>query len=449
MTFGLLLLLATGCGGGSPPTADVAISAESAAPTELVDATWVVAFAPEASLGSYASEPGWVSLLMKRDYGEAVRQLGPAGGLPAARAHTEAAALYRQAALVTAYSLIEVYGKTPEPTDPIGVAHLLTVSYAITGQLDAAKIESAKLDKVTSDPTLPWHAPWKAWLAAGGTWPPDLSTLPVKLPAPTVGEFPDLTELPHYALPERGGSSAHRDMGDPGALVALALWHDAAAAAAVPNAAPLLKTLRAGYRFPAEPAPAPAGDLPPDLLFGSDHLVPGDAAFLAALEGPAGPGAVDAHVGTSLIAWLAAKSRIDGKVNAEKAVDEVTALREVFVTRSAEKAGGQELGHHRTFASIGYVGALRSLALVAEREGDREASGVLRINALDHSDKATACPVGLLALAAWDASNRYPMRAQDILHAQARRYPSIEIARYGLDVLGLRVGSERVETPGM
>jgi hypothetical protein len=42
------------------------------------------------------------------------------------------------------------------------------------------------------------------------------------------------------------------------------------------------------------------------------------------------------------------------------------------------------------------------------------------------------------------------MRAQDILHNQASRYRSIEIARYGLDVLSLRVGSERSgETAGM
>jgi hypothetical protein len=93
---------------------------------------------------------------------------------------------------------------------------------------------------------------------------------------------------------------------------------------------------------------------------------------------------------------------------------------------------------------------LRSLALVAEKEGDRETSGRLRINAMELSSKATACPVGLMAMGAWDASNRYPTRAQEIVHTQARRFPSLEIARYGLDVMALRVSRERSgETPGM
>ncbi|MEQ1502789.1 MAG: hypothetical protein ABMB14_11195 [Myxococcota bacterium] len=441
-----------GCSG--TPVADVApVGVIAEAPEALVDASWVVRFAPESSLGAYAQERGWVSLVMRRDYAQAVRELGPLGGLSAARAHAEAAAVYRQAALLTAYGLIEVYGKTPEPTDPVGAAHLLTVSYAITGQLPAATEADAKLAGVTGDPTAPWHAPWAAWLASGAgappQWPPDLSGLPIRLPAPAPGEWPELTDLPHYALPERAGSTASREMADPGALVALALWHDAAAALAAPDQVAALRASRAGYRMPIEPAPASAGPMPDELLFGSDHLVADDAAFLADLEGAAGPAAVDAHASTSLIAWLASSARVDGKVNAEKAVDLVTALRARLVARSAAVAGA-ESSHHRTFADVAYVGALRSLALVAEREGDREASGILRINAYEHSDKAAACPVGLLALAAWDASNRYPMRAQDILHAQSKRYPSIEIARYGLDVLGLRVGSERVgETAGM
>jgi hypothetical protein len=107
-------------------------------------------------------------------------------------------------------------------------------------------------------------------------------------------------------------------------------------------------------------------------------------------------------------------------------------------------------GHQREFSAIAFVGSLRTLALVAEMEGDREVSGLLRINALEHSRKATADPVGLLALGAWDASNRYPTRAQDILHAQVRFFPTLEAARYGLDVMALRVSRERPgETPGM
>ncbi|MEZ4240112.1 MAG: hypothetical protein R3F59_28970 [Myxococcota bacterium] len=239
-------------------------------------------------------------------------------------------------------------------------------------------------------------------------------------------------------------------MADPSALVALALWHDRVAeAAAGPDHVAQLKTLRASYRFPIEAAPPAAGDLPPELLFGSDLLVPDDAAFLADLEGPDGLGAVDAHADRSLLAWLAAHSEVDDKLDAELATDHLAALRKLLVARSAAAAGG-ELAHHRTFADVAWVGGLRSLALIAERGGDRETSGLLRIAALERSEKAAACPVGLLALAAWDASNRYPMRAQDILHAQARRYPSLEVARYGLDVLGLRVGSERIgESAGM
>jgi hypothetical protein len=443
-----LVLMGPGCAGSTSGAGDVAQTI--AIPGELADQSWVVALSEEASLGRYAAKPGWVSLVMKRNYADAVRQLGPEGGLPAARAHAEMANLYRQAALMSAYSLIEVYGKTAEPTDPLGVAHLLTVSYAITGQLDLAKGQAEKAKKLTNDPTAAWDAPWQAWLAAGAQWPPDLSGLPIQLPPPRPGDYPDVTQIPSYSLPERGGSSASREMADPGALVALALWHESAAALAKPDALPMVRAMRAGYRLPVEPPPAPAGDLPMELLFGSDHLVPSDADFLADLEGAGGVAAVDKWKGRSIIAWLASQATADGKLDGQKAIDVAAALRTDLLARTAAKTDGKQLNHQRTFADIAYVGALRSLALVAERAGDRETSGLLRINALEKSDKATACPVGLMALAAWDASNRYPMRAQDILHNQTPRYPSLDIARYGLDVLSLRVGTERTgETAGM
>lgn len=469
---GLLGGLLHGCTSttDTPPAGTEASPAERVAlAPERLDDTWVVRLAEEASLGEYAQQAGWVSLVMKRDYAAAVRQLGPLGGLPAARAHAEASGIYRQAALLAAFSLIEVYGKTPEPSDPVGAAHLLTVSYAITGELQLANASAAKLAGVADDPTLPWHRPWQRWLAELGAvdipearppyWPVDLSGLPVALPPVSVGGWPELAQVPHYALPELAGSTAARDMADPGALVALALWHEAAAAAAAGPDAALVRSYRAGYQLPVEPRVTPAGDLPMPLLFGSDLLSPGDAAFLADLHGanPVVPGsrpgigaaAVDAHAPTSLLAELARLSRVDGRIDVERALDVAGALRQGLVARASAKTGSV-LAHQRVFSDIAHTGALRGLALVAEVEGDREVSGRLRINALEQSEKERADPVGLLALAAWDASNRYPLRALDILHAQARRYPSLEIARYGLDVLGLRVASERTgETPGM
>lgn len=445
------LLLTTGCGTPveSHLDAPTTASAEPAVPVELIDASWPVRLATETDVGPYAAQPGWATLVMKRDYRRAAEQFGSAGGLAAARAHVELATLFRQAALLSAHSLIETYGKTPEPTDPVGVAHLLAVSHAITGDLEAARTHARALESVDSDPTLAWHGPWKSWLAGEAAWPPDLSALPLDLPQPTPGWLPSLPPPPHYGLPEQGVDTV-REMADPGALLALALWHDRAAWAAAGEAWPLVRSYRVGYQLPPEPVVRAEGELPMELLFGSDLLVSADAAFLADLLDSAGPAAVDAHAGRSLLAALAASSRVDGRLDADRLSESLAWLRDTLVERAVARAGGQVEAHHRQFADIARVGAMRLLALVAEAEGQRELAGLLRLEALERSEKAMACPVGMMALAAWDAGNRYPTRALEILHAQARIYPALEAARYGLDVMALRVSRERSgETPGM
>ncbi|NCG20970.1 MAG: hypothetical protein GWP91_18325 [Rhodobacterales bacterium] len=448
----VVLLGLTACGGetapAAPSAAEVAAASALHAPAERVAEAWPVLMATEEDFAPYAGKQGWISLVMKRDYRLSVEQLGPNGGADAARAHAEMAAVYRQAALLSAYALIETYGKTPVPTDPVGAAHLLSVSYAITGDLENARAQSAKLEGI-SDPTNPWHAPWSEWLGGDAIWPLALTELPLELSAAASGGWPEVGDLPHYRLPEQNGGSV-RDMGDPGALVALALWHDQAAQIAAPEFAEVTKSYRIGYRMPVEPSLSVTAPLTMPYLFGSDYLVPGDAAFIADVTGEMGISAIEKHVDTSLLAWAAQASRVAGKMDAERAVDVLAALREDLLIRSAEVSGGEPLLHHRQFSDMAHVGAFRNLALVAEIEGDREVSGLLRINAMERSQKATACPVGLLALGAWDASNRYPSRAQDILHSHARRLPSLETARYGLDVMALRVSRERPgETPGI
>jgi len=449
LTVGCVLVFGTGCGGESEPTTEAPAVGADVFATRISEA-WPTQLATEESLQPFAKKRGWDTLVMKRNYRGAVKQFGAAGGIEVARAHADLAALYRQAALLSSNAIIETYAVTPEATDPVGTLHLLAVSYALRGELDKARAASQKLAD-TEDPTQAWHTPWRTWLKGEAAWPPDLSSLPLELGAPVVGEHPTIEKLPHFSLPEKGGSEGKRDMGDPASLVALALWHDAAARLAAPDQAGALDLYQASYRLPVEPDVATDVMLPMELVFGSDLLTAADANFLADLHGSAGVKAVDQHASKSLLAQLAVTARGDGgKIDAERAVDLASELRTALVDAASAQTDGAVQNHQRTFADVAYVGTLRNLALVAEVEGDREASGLLRINALERSEKATACPVGMMALGAWDASNRYPMRAQDILHAQARRFPSLEAARYGLDVLALRVSRERTgETPGL
>lgn len=456
--FGAALALAAilGCGGGGKAAGDVAAPAISPLPAERLTPSWPVRYATSQDLSAVSSD-GWTADVVRHDLAASVAAHGPAGGPALMRSHADAAALFRMAALLQANALIQTYGATPEDTDPVGVAHLLTVSYSIAGDFGHAREWSAKLDAALEDPTASWHAPWKAWLAtvpAEGTegptpWPPDLGSLPVVTEAPAPGGWPDVGTLPHYVLAERGTGGHAREMGDPGALVRLALWHEAAARAASPTDAAALAAWLAPYRLPVEPRdpPAPATDA---LLFGSELLVAEDSAFLADVR-LTGIGAIETWRDRSLIAELAVRSRgADGRIDPLIAADQISALRESLLQSASARTEGAVQAHQRTFADIASVGATRALGWVAEIEGNRETGGRLRITAMERSQKETANPAGLLSLAAWDSANRYPVRAQEILHAHLGRFPALECARYGLDVLALRVSRERPgETPGM
>lgn len=442
------LSLVAGCFGSSEPGGPEA-PAEDAPTAALVEATWPVALAAESDLAPYIQAKGWATLVMKRRIPDAVPELAEVGGLAAARAHADAAATFRQAALLTGESLLQTYGETPQPTDPLAVAHLLTVSHALRGEVDEARAASARYLSVTGDddPARPWHGPWASWLEAGATWPPDLSGLPFTLPPVAAGEWPEVPPAPHYSLPEQGVDTT-RDMGDPGALLALALWHEQAARDAAGAAAGAVALYGLRTRLPAEPFPE-ATSLPTELLFGSDYATPDDASYLLSALSSGGTGTAADFADRSALAWVVERSRDDDGLDPERTMAAVSALREAIVSAAAARAGGEQ-AFHRTFADVVATGLYRDAALVAEAAGDREASGVLRITAFEGSDGATACPAGLLTLAAWDAGNRYPVRALDIVHGQSRDMSALQIARHGLDVLALRVGRETTgQNPGM
>ncbi|MEO0605494.1 MAG: hypothetical protein AAF211_28950, partial [Myxococcota bacterium] len=280
------------CGPSEPPAPPL----PSGLPLDdaRLDASWVVQLVPDEALAPFAQEPGWVTLVVKRDIRAAVAQLGPRGGVAAARAHAEAAALFRQAARLAGESYVQTYaGPSAQPTDPAGSAHLVSVGHGLAGDLAAARAASTQARGLEGDPTGPWHAPWAAWLD-DDSGPPDLGALPLELPPPSVGGWPELGTAPQYALTERSDRRATRDVGDPLALVALGEWHAAAARLAAPELTPALDRLRAAQSLFVAPAVEGPTEVPIGLLFGGDLLVASDVDFLAAVHRASSPDEVGA-----------------------------------------------------------------------------------------------------------------------------------------------------------
>ncbi|TNE92292.1 MAG: hypothetical protein EP330_02195 [Deltaproteobacteria bacterium] len=439
----LVLALSAGCSGSSGTEATVTAEADKPNAGLLAD-SWMLKTATEEGLAPFQT-PGWMALITNRDVPKAAKALGANGGMPGARAHADAAAMFRQAAMCSAEALRETYGETPQEGDPAGTAHLLTVANLILGDAEGAKAAAEKMASVEGDPSASWHAAW-----AAGTWPPDFAAIPVSLGEPKAGDWPHLGNLPHYELPEQTEQKRMVAMGDPGALVAAAMWHDQVASTLAGDQAAIVEVYDARYLLPIETDPAAAGPMPLDLIFGSELMHPEDGNFLLAVRKD-GLSAVDSWKGKSLLADITSRTIVDGKIDPERARDVGQGLRRV-VLDEMEAAGGSPMDYHRTFADIARVSALRGLAEVARASGDEYTEGILRISALDHSaSAATADPAWLLSMCAYDAGNRFPTRAYELLHNLITRVPELETARYGLDVLSLRVSRESGggQIPGM
>lgn len=420
----------------------------------LFDATWPMAVVDD-EVRAPLEEPDFVALTFERDIRKAVKASGGEADLSTARAHADAAALYRQGALAASTAYVEYFdAPLGQAYDPAEKVHLILVGKTILADAEGAKAQVEAVSGLPDDsPVKPWAAPWLAVYADGGSWPPDFSGIPFQPPAVAPGQWPGLGEnRPSYTVDEQEPGTNQLPIDDPTVLVQLALWHDAAARQAAGDKAELIDIYGARYRLPAEPRVAARAALPLELIFGSDFLHPQDGAFMAAVTGEQGLAAVESFKDKSfLAATVVAVRGDDGKIDSEKAVDLANELRKAWKREQAAKRG-EEHPSHPIFADVAVAGLYRMLAMVAELEGDRETSGKLRIAAKDMGERdAAAAPEGLLSLTAWDADNQYTMRGLEIIHQQARRAPSLEVVRTALDLLAIRVGRSRGGggTPGM
>jgi hypothetical protein len=449
------LLLTIGC---NPPTetspeptgSDVVSEPDDhVIPGALVSGTWPVRMADDAQRAPYEQSPGWASLVMQRDYPAALEGFGGISHLAVgqARVHLELAAVYRQAVRIGANSTIQIYGENRREEDPPQVDCMVAVSRALLGDREGGK-KHMKVCSSGGEQALNEHA--LSWVRSE-RWPPEqaLALSPGQPGEPAVGAMPGMGTTPHWVARDLV-EGLDVPLATPAALVGLALFHEQAALAALPEASAALAALLDPWRLPAEPLSEPTSPLavPEELLFGSPLLVPADVDFLQAVAAGDGAQAVAQWKDRSVLA-----ASIQPCVSAEPASVEVPCVVEragrAFdqVRGAMEIVSGGEAGYHRPFAEMVRLGVIRAGEAVADSISDEDAAALLRINALDLSIGSSAEPHYLLSIAAWDAGNRNSLRASDILHAQVGHIPGVEVARFPLDALHVRLSRE--SAPGV
>lgn len=437
------LLPLVGCGGADEvaPPAEVA-AAPAALPAALVAAAWPVRLAADAPRAPFEAHPGW-GLLFTRKLDEAMPAFAAAPALPVglARVHLDVAAVYRNAALLGANATRHVYGTDRLPQDPPQVDFLMADALAVLGDCAGVK---AKLEALAPPAELSARAAALSAWAAGPACPADLSLFGAAPFAtltdpPTPGLSPTVPVAAPYrfALPDGASDLEGAELG---LLVELARWHEAAARAAVPDAGGIIDLHVAPTLLPGE-ARAPVGEAPAlsdEWLFGSFHMSGADVAFAASARGE-GLAAIESWKDRSLYAAALAPAVQGGKLVPELVLDQAAAMSRALRDGMGAAAGGPQ-DFHRMFADVAVVGLLRAGALVADAAGEPRDAGILRVNAFERSAGPSSDPVFLLGLAAWDAGNRSPVRAQEIIHLQLPRFPALGAARYPLDALHLRLG---------
>ena len=442
LVFGLGL---AGCGDDSPEAAGTtaATAAEVVLSDALVHSTWPVRMADDASRASFEGHPGWTAVF-GRDLNAALAAFAAEGGKGRglARTHADLAALYRQGALLAANATRHVYGTDRQTEiDPPQVDYLVGVSQALLGACAeaSAALGTAQGEGIPAAGVAYWTAQ-AAEPPCGGLQldaPQGAFARPAEPPTP--GGHPSVAASPHFQFAELGEGGRSVDVTDPAALMALAAWHEAAARAAAPEGeGAFVDALLAPWRLPGEAQPPlELGDAGPEWLFAGFALAPADLPFLAAAPAE-GVAAVNTHAATSPLAAALLPAVNGDQIDPDKVLDLAAAVGQQLEQGMAS-TGGSVQAFHRPFADIARVAVLRAGMLVADGAGQYRDAGILRINALERSNGPAGDPVFLLSVAAWDAGNRNPLRAQELIHALAKTHPALEAARIPLDALHIRL----------
>jgi hypothetical protein len=444
----LLLLTLAACSGGETEAPVEAPIAAVAVPPDVLSATWQVRMAAAAARAPFEGRPAWVAYFDGKR-GEALAAFASENDAAAlARAHAEYAAMYRQAALLAANAILQVYSADLQPSDPAEAEYLRGVS----GVLLARPEEAAHLGRSGSS-TVPGLAArdkaWKAWFDAPPAPVPDAvldlrgKTLAELMSGPP-GSLPGGDVEPQSA--PLVGEEGEVKIGDPGVLFALSRAHEAWARAADPTAEATIDAYLNPFRLPVETRVSPTAATAADpWLFMSAYTSAADMQF-AALASAGDLAGAEALAAQSAYASIA-KACTREKVDADCVIEQAGVFGSAIEDAMAVVNGGQADGFHRPFSAFARAGVLRAADLYARARGEDETSGILRINAQDRNVDRARDPVFTLFLAAWDAGNRNTPRATELVHQSIDLLPGLVEARAPLDALHIRLA--RNSAPGV
>ena len=131
---------------------------------------------------------------------------------------------------------------------------------------------------------------------------------------------------------------------------------------------------------------------------------------------------------------------VDGQLNVSKVLDAASEV-DALLVEEMKKVQGKEEPFYPMFADFAEQAVLIAGVMVAEKNDQRKDSGRLRINANDlalQNSKDALFLTGFWHL--YDVSNRYPMRAQDMLHRYRNDFRAFKVAGHPLGTLQISLG---------
>ena len=444
---GTLLLSLFGCSGDSvEPKGEGSAEAANVWSASDVERTWVFKAADANWRGQFEGDPGWTGLF-NRDYEGA---LSGASGVGAVRMHAEFASVYRQATLMHAHATNHIYDTDRQEEDGNDTLYLRGVARSILGQYDAAKSDFAAVE---NEKLKGMSAQWSSILDGGWTADKTIEGSFVNVPPVKMGAKFRPESIPHFTISTtvEGASS---DATDTTELWVRSRWYEAVAREAAKQASideKWVDVFMAQWVVPMEFDTAKSQsegiltELKPEAmdegwLFLSRNLVSEDALFLYELQFSDAPyETLNVWSEKSLLAKILLSCVKEGRLDVPSVLDAASQL-ELDTLEAMKASQGKEEPFYPLFADFAEQAVLIAGVMVAERLDQREDSGRLRLNARDLALQNSKDALFLTSFAAWDVENRYPLRAQDMVHKYSGDFPAFKVAGHPLGTLQIRLG---------